>query len=240
MKLYAAALIAVFVVCALGVGLRFYIRYLVEKQISRFQNDLLQRQCEEVENMYRQTRGWRHDFKNHLQTMQAYLEMGEIGRLGNYMRELAEDYSQVDSALKTGNAMLDAVLNSKISMLRAKEIRVDATAMVPERLPVSDVDLSVMIGNLLDNSLEACMKLPPQERFVRVYIAKAKDNLYLYVMNSAGGGYRRGEGGYLSTKGAEGHGYGLWRIDKVVRKYKGYCNRQDEGDVFATEILLPL
>lgn len=220
--------------------MRLYIRHLVERQIARFQNDLTRRHCEEVENMYRQTRGWRHDFKNHLQTMQAYLEMGEIGQLGNYMRELAEDYNQVDIALKTGNAMLDAILNSKISMLKAKEIRVDATASVPERLPVSDVDLSVMIGNLLDNSLEACMKLPPQERFVRVYIAKAKDNLYLYVMNSADGGYRRGAAGYLSTKGADGHGYGLQRIDKVIRKYKGYCNRQDEGNVFATEILLPL
>lgn len=234
--LLAAALSILVSVC----GIHFYVRHSVERQIARFQNDLTQRHCEEVENMYRQTRGWRHDFKNHLQTMQAYLEMRQLHKLEIYMRELADDYNQVDISLKTGNPMLDAILNSKISMLKAREIRVDATASVPEYLPVSDVDLSVMIGNLLDNAMEACLKLPSQERFVRIYIAKAKENLYLYVMNSADGSYRKGFGSYLSTKTSDDHGYGLQRIDKVIRKYKGYCNRQDEGNVFATEILLPL
>lgn len=221
-------------------GIHLYIRYSVQRQLARFQNDLTHRHCEEVENMYHQTRGWRHDFKNHLQTMQAYLEMEQFPLLAHYIYELAEDYNQIDLSLKTGNAMLDATLNSKLSILKTKEIRVDATASVPASIPVSDVDLSVMIGNLLDNAMEACMKLPPQERFVRVYITKAKENLYLYVMNSADGSYRKRFGSYLSTKTKRDHGYGLQRIDKVIRKYKGYCNRQDEGTVFATEILLPL
>ena len=160
--------------------------------------------------------------------MQAYLEMEQFPLLAHYIYELAEDYNQIDLSLKTGNAMLDATLNSKLSILKTKEIRVDATASVPASIPVSDVDLSVM------------MKLPPQERFVRVYITKAKENLYLYVMNSADGSYRKRFGSYLSTKTKRDHGYGLQRIDKVIRKYKGYCNRQDEGTVFATEILLPL
>lgn len=237
---YIIILSVILVISAFFCGIHFYIRYSVERQIARFQNDLTQKHCEEVENMYRQTRGWRHDFKSHLQTMQAYLEMEQIQQLAHYMRELVDDYNQVDISLKTGNAMLDAILNSKLSMLKAKDIRVDATASVPESIPVSDVDLSVMIGNLLDNAMEACLKLPTQERFVRVYIAKAKENLYLYVMNSTDGNYRKGFGSYLSTKTSIDHGYGLQRIDKVILKYKGYCNRQDEGTVFATEILLPL
>ena len=240
MNPYIVILLAVFAVLAALYGARLYFRHIVEQQISRFQNDLTHRHCEEVENMYRQTRGWRHDFKNHLQTMLAYLEMGQIAQLERYMHELLDDYNHVDITLKTGNTMLDAILNSKLSMLKAREIRVDATASVPDILSVSDVDLCVMIGNLLDNAMEACLKLPPQDRFVRLYIAKAKDNLYLYVMNSADGSYRKAFGGYLSTKTTHNHGYGLQRIDKVIRKYKGYCNRQDEGNVFATEILLPL
>lgn len=71
-------------------------------------------------------------------------------------------------------------------------------------------------------------------------MTKAKENLYIYVMNSSDGSYRRRAGGYLSTKESRGHGYGLQRIDRVVKKYRGYRNRQDEGNVFATEILLPL
>lgn len=225
---------------AAAVGIRFYIRRCVEQQIVRYQNDLTEKHCEEVDNLYRQTRGWRHDLKNHLQTMQAYLEMGQTQQLQNYLRELTEDYNTIDIALRTGNSMLDAILNSKLSIIRARDIRVDVTAEVPSSIPVSDMDLSVMIGNLLDNAMEACLKVPREQRFIRLYITKAKENLYIYVMNAADGSYRRGGGGYLSTKLSDSHGYGLQRIDKVIRKYKGYRSREDEGDVFATEILIPL
>ncbi|MCI8695411.1 sensor histidine kinase [uncultured Acetatifactor sp.] len=222
------------------VGTRLYVRHLAERQIARYQDDLTRRHCEEVDNLYRQTRGWRHDFKNHLQTMQAYLEMGQTKQLGSYLRELTDDYNSVDIQIRTGNAMVDAILNSKLSVVKARDIRVDATAALPPDLPVSEVDLSVMIGNLLDNAMEACLKVPQEERFLRFYMAKVRDNLYIYVMNAADGAYRKGFGKYLSTKGTDSHGYGLYRIDKVVKKYRGYLNRQDEGNVFATEILLPL
>ena len=225
---------------AAAVGIRFYIRHSVERQIARYQNDLTEKHCQEVDNLYRQTRGWRHDFKNHLQTMQAYLEMGQTGQLQNYLRELTEDYNTIDIALRTGNSMLDAILNSKLSIIRSKDIRTDVTAAVPSSLPLADVDLSVMIGNLLDNSMEACLKVPPEQRFIRLYIARAKENLYIYVMNSADGNYRRGGGHYLTTKPSDSHGYGLQRIDKVVRKYKGYRTRENEGNVFVTEVLIPL
>lgn len=240
MSVYMIILLIILLFFAAMAGIHFLIRRTAERQIARYQADLTQRHCEEVDNLYRQTRGWRHDFKNHLQTMQAYLEMGQTELLGRYLHELTNDYNEVDISLKTGNTMIDAILNSKLSMLKAKDIRVDATADLPESLPVSDVDLSVMIGNLLDNAMEACLKMPSQDRFIRFYMARAKDNLYLYVMNSADGSYRRGKGSYLSTKIMDDHGYGLQRIDKVVKKYKGYLNRQDEGNVFATEILLPL
>lgn len=239
-----AILIILFIVVflpAAAVCIRLLIRREVEREISRYQQDLVQKHFEEVDNMYRQTRGWRHDLKNHLQTMTAYLELGQTDKLGQYLYDLTEDYNnEVDIVLKTGNAMLDAILSSKLSLLRKAEIRVDATASVPENLAVSDVDLSILIGNLLDNALEACLKVPPGERFVRLYIARAKDNLYIYIMNAADGSYRRGVRGYLSTKAAGEHGYGLQRIDRVIRKYRGYRERQDEGNVFATEILLPL
>lgn len=240
MKQIAIGIFAILLLGAVFVGIIAYIRKNADRRIARYQNDLIEKHFEEVDNMYRQTRGWRHDFKNHVQTMQAYLEMGELERLRRYLCDLAEDFDTVDTVLKTGNIMLDAILNSKISILRNKDIRVDATATVSGEIPISDVDLSVIIGNLLDNAMEACMKVPLQERFVRLYIDKVKDNLYIYIMNSADGTYSRGQEGYLSTKAVNGHGFGLQRIDKVVKKYKGYRNRQDEGNVFATEILLPL
>lgn len=240
MKQIAIGIFAFLLLGAVIAGIVVYIRRTVDRRIARYQNDLVEKHFEEVDNMYRQTRGWRHDFKTHVQTMQAYLEMGQLDRLGQYLHDLTEDFNAVDTVLKTGNIMLDAILNSKISILQNKDIKVDAAAAVSGEIPISDVDLSIIIGNLLDNAMEACMKMPPQERFVRLYIDEVKDNLYIYIMNSADGTYSKGLGGYLSTKTVNGHGFGLQRIDKVVKKYKGYRNRQDEGNVFATEILLPL
>lgn len=89
--------------------------------------------------------------------------------------------------------------------------------------------------------MEACLKIEnPEERFIRVYIDILKGQLYIYMMNSVGGQLRRNGFRYLSTKVGEYHGFGLQRIDKVVKKYNGYLERQDEPGVFATEILLPL
>lgn len=240
MTIIIVLLTAVFLAAAV-LGFRLLLRREVEREISRYQQDLLQKHYEEVDNMYRQTRGWRHDLKNHLQTMTAYLELGQTDRLEQYLHDLTKDYdNEVDTVFKTGNAMLDAILGSKLSLLRKADIRIDADASVPGDLTVSDVDLSIMIGNLLDNALEACLKVPPEERFLRLYIARAKDNLYIYIMNAADGSYRRDLRGYLSTKTSGDHGYGLQRIDRIIQKYHGYRDRQDEGNVFATEILLPL
>ena len=136
---------------------------------------------------------------------------------------------------------MDAVLNSKISVARAKEITVEAKATVPQQLSIAEVDLCVILGNLLDNAIEACMQIPQENRrFIRIYIDVLQGQLYLYVINATAGKLQRRAGSYLSTKRSRDHGYGLMRMDRMVEKYHGYLDRQDEEGVFATEVLLPL
>ncbi len=225
---------------------RGYMIRLVDRRISHYQSDLLMKHCEEVENMYRQTRGWRHDYHNHIQTMKAYLTMGEADKLQAYLDKLDSDLTTVDTVIKTGNVMIDAILNSKISLAKSKRIRVDAKAIVPPDLAVSEVDLSLIIGNLMDNAMESCLKIKDEDkRFIRVYVDIMKGQLYLYVMNSVDGWVgnklaQEHQNKYLSTKDGRTHGFGLMRIDRVVAKYHGYIDRQDEENVFATEVLLPL
>ncbi|MDE7309827.1 MAG: GHKL domain-containing protein [Lachnospiraceae bacterium] len=213
---------------------------LTDRRISLYQSDLMEKHCQEVENMYRQTRGWRHDYHNHIQTMKAYLIMGNLDKLASYLNELDTDLTAVDTVIKTGNIMIDAVLNSKISLAKSRGITVDAKAIVPKNLSVSEIDLSLIIGNLMDNAMEACMKTEKNRRFIRVYIDILKGQLYIYVMNSTSGKLKKSGKLYLSTKNQKYHGFGLMRMDKVVDRYQGYVDRQDEEDVFVTEIMLPL
>ncbi len=220
--------------------LKVYMPKLIDKKIENFQSDLLERHCEEVQNMYSQTRGWRHDYHHHIQTMKAYLELGKVDELNNYLNELDKDLTTVDTVIKTGNTKIDAALNSKISLAKKKNIRVNAKAIVPKELNISEIDLSMMIGNLMDNAMESCTLIKNEDkRFIRIYIDILKGQLYIYVMNSVGNKLKKRGNKYLSTK-SNGSGFGLIRLDNVVKKYHGYINRQDETDVFATEIMLPL
>ena len=223
--------------------IRKYVLNMIDKRNLIYQGGLLEKHCEEVQNMYRQTRGWRHDYHNHIQTMKAHLAMGNLSELYKYLNELDTDLTTVDTVIKTGNVMIDAILNSKISLARARDIAVDAKAIVPKELTssITEVDLSLIIGNLMDNAMEACMKIENADnRFIRVYIDILKGQLYIYVMNSATGRMKRSGRIYESTKKGKYHGFGLMRIDKVVDKYHGYLERQDEEGVFATEVMLPL
>lgn len=241
MKLLSVFFLLILLLLLLFWLLRRYLVHLVNRSIAAYQNDLLQKHCEEVENMYRQTRAWRHDYHNHIQTMKAHLTMGNLDRLGQYLDHLDEDLTSVDTVIKTGNVMIDAILNSKISLARNRNISIDAKAIVPKELNVSEVDLSLIIGNLMDNAMEACMKISdPAHRFIRVYIDILKGQLYIYVMNSVGDTPKRFGKIYLSTKDSKNHGFGLMRIDKVVERCHGYLDRQDEEGVFVTEVMLPL
>lgn len=211
----------------------------VNRRISRFQNELVNRHYDEVDTMYRRMRGWRHDYHNHIQTLTAYLSMAQYDEASNYLELLTEDLAKVDTVLRTGNIKVDAILNSKLALIQERDIKVDATAIVPKEISISDIDLSVLIGNLMDNAMEACAKLPEEERFIRVYIDVIKKQLYISVTNSMDGMAKRRGNHFLSDKQGN-HGFGLLRIDDIVAKHGGYLNRKAEDGVFATEVMLPL
>ena len=172
--------------------------------------------------------------------MKIQLAQGNYAELDSYLDSLADDLNTVDTVIKTGNVMADAILNSKLSVAEKLNIRLNVKANIPNNIPLSDVELCALLGNLLDNAAEACAKLPESERFMRIYIGCLKNQLYMSVQNSAGD-VKKVAGRYLSTKQSEGeHGYGIFRIDRVAKKYGGYVNRQNEEGVFATEIMVPL
>lgn len=234
-------IVALVLLVLINIGLWiFFMPWYVNRRLSRFQNELVDKHYDEVEAIYHKMRGWRHDYHNHIQVLKAHIALKEYDRAEEYLDMLAEDLASVDTVLTTGNVMVDAILNSKLAMMRKREIQVDATAMVPQDVNISGVDLSVLIGNLLDNAMEACMLLEKKEdRFIRIYIDIIKKQLYISVMNSMEGKVKRNGIQYLSSK-AGLHGFGILRIDSIVSKYHGYINRQNEQDVFATEVMLPL
>ena len=212
---------------------------LIDRRIGIYQRELIETHYTEVENMYRQMRGWRHDYRSHIQVMKAHAAAGDLEAVQAYLDKLDADLTALDPAVRTGNAMVDAILNSKISLARSREISVRADANIPVALRLSELDLCVIIGNLFDNAIEASLKLPEDQRIIRVYMDMKNTQLYISFTNLTAGKKLKKEGKrFRSTKG-EGHGFGLVRIDAIVEQLEGYISRNSEDGAFTTEILLP-
>lgn len=105
----------------------------IDRHISAYQNDLIKKHCDEVQNIYKTMRGWRHDYHNHIQ---ALLVLSDNEQTKAYLRNLNNDLTTVDTVIKTGNVMIDAILNSKLSLIKSKNIAVNAKAVVPPELSI--------------------------------------------------------------------------------------------------------
>ena len=217
----------------------FILSKLIDKRIAAYQNGLIGTHYAEVENMHNQMRGWRHDYRNHIQTMKSHASAGDLNAISRYLDELDTDLQTVDTAIKTGNKMADAILNSKISLARSKNITVVADANVAVELRTSQLELCIIIGNLFDNAIEACFALPEDSRVIRIYMEMKQTQLYMSFTNTASTGKQRKSGGrFLTTKG-DGRGFGLARIDDIVERHSGFISRNSEDGAYTTEILLP-
>ena len=232
-----------------GIGALIFIllEYLLQRIMKReedktiiYQNKLMKQQMDEIENIYMTMRGWRHDYHNHIQSLKGYLSLNKVEQMKNYLNELETDLDSIDTLYHSGNLQLDSILNAKLAIAEKGQIRIHCDASIPPQLHVSDLDLCVILGNLLDNAIESCRKIKdPDERFIRVYIGILKKQLYISITNATSETVKQRTDHYFTTKRGD-HGHGLKRVDQVVKKYDGYLNRQNEPGVFATEIVLPL
>ncbi len=240
MKIYiiAAIIAALFVLLMTFFVSRIAKRH-YERSLIEYQNKLMSNEMQEVQNIYMTMRGWRHDYHNHMQSIKAYLAKDNIAEARRYLDNLEVDLDDIRLLFDTGNLNVDAILNAKISLALENGIRCDYKAVIPKNLAISDIDLCVLIGNLIDNAVEACRKLQKDEQFLRLYIATFKEQLYISVTNATNEVARKLDDEYISNKRGD-HGHGLKRINNIVEKYDGYINRKNEPGVFVTEIMLPL
>jgi len=211
----------------------------VDKRIAAYQRELIETHYREVDTMYRQIRGWRHDYRNHIQAMKVLAANDDMDAIKAYLDELDTDLNTVDTVVKTGNAMADAILNSKISLAKERGIQVKVDAYIPVKLKMSELDLCVIIGNLFDNAIEASMELPQEQRIIRVYMDMKNTQLYISFTNFTAAKKLQKVGNRFKTSKGEGHGFGLVRIDNIVERLDGYLSRNSEDGAFTTEILIP-
>ena len=206
-------------------------------KLAAYQAEQSARHLGEVRSIHTEMRGYKHDFHHHLQALKGQLEAGEIERALLYIDELDNKLMNVDTLLKTGNVSLDAILSAKIAQAKAEGIFVTVKAVVPEALTISDVELSIVVGNLLDNAIEAC-RTANGERFIRIYMTIKGKMLYFSMLNSAGEKQKK-KGSLFSSRKNGLHGFGLRRAETIIEEHGGWVKYNSEDGAFTSEFLVP-
>ncbi len=218
-------------------------RIVLENQISS-----LQEHMEEMERIYSGIRGMKHDMKNTLAVIQR-LSTGEgNGELQEYLSELNKGLEKLRVRFRTGNTVVDTLLNMKYheAVRDMPDLRMDTDKMLlPQKIAIHSYDVGVILGNEIDNAIEACRKLKVKEPEAIVYIrisSLQKGNLLiLNVENSFDGQLvqRRQEEFPVTDKAdRENHGIGLANIKSTAEKYQGTMDFKVKGRVFILSVMM--
>ena len=202
-----------------------------------YQTEQSEKHLNEVRSIHKEMRGYKHDFHHHLQALKGQLKAGEVERALAYIEQLDNQLMNVDTLLKTGNVSLDAIFSAKISQAKAENIAVTVKANVPDALTISDLELSIIIGNLLDNAIEACRTVTG-ERFIRIYISMKGTMLYFSMLNAAGAKKKK-TGSLFATHKDGVHGFGLRRAEAILEEHGGWVKYNSEDGAFTSEFLVP-
>ena len=206
-------------------------------KIIELQTEQAEKHLNEVRSIHKEMRGFKHDFHHHLQTLRGQIAAGEYERALEYIDELEAKLQGIDTLVKTGNVSADAILSSKIAQAKSAGIRVNVKANIPDAMTISDVELSILLGNLLDNAIEACAGASG-ERFIRLFIAMKGKMLYFSMLNFAAAKQKK-RGALFASRKAGLHGFGLVRAQSIVEEHNGWIKFNSEDGAFSTEFLVP-
>lgn len=207
------------------------------KQQHQLQEVCLESEYMKIKNEYQRKAKEIHDIKHHLQAIRAYLLLGSIDKSKDYLENLIGDLvlSQNQIHTWTGNPLVDSLLSGKKMSANKLGIRLDINAtQISSRL--SDKDMSVLLGNLIDNAIEAASKVVEDRKIVIQILGKA-NMLFIHVKNSMTQSPVIKDGKFLSSKSDKSnHGWGMKSIEAIVEKYGGQMDFSYDNKVFEINI----
>lgn len=200
-----------------------------ENEMLQSVNAMIEKNYENLERSYLENAKNIHDFRHHVMALDVLLTEGEFEEAQGYIRSLHEAEAHSFSAVITGNAVIDAVLNAHHSSAQASGIDFSVTAQPLPDLTMGSWELSTLFSNLLENAREACEKVKGREPWIEVKISVANRFLLLEIRNTSDS--RPEEKDWKTTKREkQGHGLGLLSVEDIVEKYNGSVKRSCSED----------
>ncbi len=212
-------------------------QYEVEKELAKLkseQAELLERDYTAVNRAYQVNARLFHDLHNHIGVLRQLLTHEKYGEAVRYLDELQAPVQNLTATVWTGDETADYLINSKAAAAEADGIRFQAQVEFPRRTNIRSVDLCAILGNLLDNAIEAARQVPdPAGRTVTLTIRRIHQMLVIKVENSFAASPVRENGELKTTKTGGGlHGWGLKSTQAAAEKYDGMVQAGVSGEVF--------
>ncbi len=192
-----------------------------------------------LEEQYAQMESVRHDWKNHIISIQELLRQRDWNRLEHYLERMSEKSGVDEGEETTGNRVVDALFYYKEQRAEKSGIAWRMRSSLSGFPETDEYDLCVLIGNMLDNAIEECERLPREQRFVETRMGMEKGFLVLEVTNRTAMKSVR-EMKQSRKEEPEQHGFGLKNMEEIVRERNGVLKKELNEDVFCLSVLLPL
>lgn len=196
-----------------------------------------ERQFYEVQAVTEKNYGLVHDMKNHVMILQELARKEDIEGVNTYLSQIAESSFAITHQKWTGCRVLDILLNQKQRIAEQVDIRFVVTSSGTIRFGLSDMELVSLFGNLLDNAMEACQKIPMGRKEIQTIIERKNDIVFVKVSNSVFSEPVMKDGELVSSKKEKDrHGYGLKNVKAILENHGGQIQYKYRDHVFSVLI----
>lgn len=208
-------------------------------QLKQDQAEILERDYQALSRTYEGNAKLYHDLHNHIEAIYQCLNQGDIQEAVRYCEDLRTPVREISQTVWTGDKALDYLISSKMSLAEQEHIKTKVNIEYPHNTNIRSVDLTTILGNLLDNALEAVETAPDELRFLNLTIRRINAMLIIKVENGYGNAPAE-NGGKLTTSKADkaSHGWGLKSVQTAADRYDGTITTDYKNGVFQSVVTL--
>lgn len=229
----------VFYICdeLVGTYMKLKESAVVARQLESYSNQL-----NVVMKSEEKVRGLRHDLKHHLSQILMLADKNKTSEIAEYVRSMQEDLLSRGEHISSGNADIDSLVNLMLERAKKELGNVRCRVCVPQELDISGFDWNIILGNLMDNAIDAARQ--SEDKLLQLKIHYRQGMLFIEIRNSFSGELLKTQEQYLSTKdhdrtdGSQVHGLGIRNVRRIVEKYDGSMEISDRDHIFEVRILL--
>lgn len=203
----------------------------LQAELAEHHYSMQEQYYEQLRTEQEETRAMFHDINKYMQAMHTLAAEANAAEVNQMMAETQELFESLTTVVDVGNSVVSVILNEYREITGDAEIPFDYDVSVPQNLGISAVDLYILLGNTLDNAIEACQSLPKESRYIRIQMRTYHSILFYQIENPYAKEYPQRSRG-------KNHGYGLQNVKKCVEKHNGHMSISQDENKFVLSMRL--